>query len=85
MGTEHPGPPGPGVKRGEAPVLGVLTAVRSPDTLAFPKSYHSVGERELLLFLKLGDGYTGDRCFSDLMYKLHVLSILEEFRIHLSF
>lgn len=49
------------MKRGEAPVLGVLTAVRSPDTLAFPKSYHSVGERELLLFLKLGDGYTGDR------------------------
>lgn len=33
----------------------------------------------------LGDGYTGDHCFSDLLYKLHVLSILDEFRIHLSF
>lgn len=55
MGTEHPGPPGPGVKRGEAPVLGAWVrppdSVRPPDTCTFPKSYSFVGERELLLFL----------------------------------
>lgn len=39
-----------------------------PDTLTFPKSYHFVAERELLLFLKLGDHYAFQTLCTNYMF-----------------
>lgn len=53
------------------------------DRFTFPKGCPLVGERELFLFLNLGDGCMGIRYF---IFYVHIFFyILEEVRIHFSF